>query len=86
MKAVVAYTIARPGNRELHGAELMNWRLVLNISPQLGLGGGAPNPRYARADSVIMAREALRVASTMIGERALGIMYVPANYAGRVGS
>jgi hypothetical protein len=47
--------MARPENVVIHGQHLMCWRPSLRMLPQLGVGGGIPNPRKDRLASVRMA-------------------------------
>src|SRR3972149_8783023 len=70
--ASTVINIARPGNTDIHQAiSILSFPMV-NIFPQLAVGGWTPMPRKLRADSTSTAPAIPRTAETRTGDMALG--------------
>src|SRR5262249_23838922 len=64
--------IATPGNAVNHQAPGSNCRALYRMEPQLGVDGGAPNPRKLKVDSIKIAEATPNVAATNTGASVFG--------------
>ena len=72
LNAVTVMKMAAPGKVTSHHAYVMYVCDCFSTSPQLAAGGGTPNPRKLRPDSVRMAPATPNVADTQTGASAFG--------------
>jgi hypothetical protein len=64
--------IARPGKIASQGVALIPLHPSATICPQLGKGGGTPNPMKLKTASVRMSPGIFKVRATITGPRLLG--------------
>ena len=75
MKAITVPKIINPGQMARVGVVHIKTCALVNIFPQLAMGGWMPRPRKLRTDSIKMIFPIERVVATVIGEIEFGRMW-----------